>query len=153
MSLPERRYDLAARVMAEAIETAQHTGTPVADALSTAARATGRTLAARVPTGTGERPTQLDAVGAVLADNGYEPHITADGIALSNCPFHHLAETYTAWSCGMNLDLIKGLLDALAATCSSTIVCTAAGRHDRGGPSHLGERHRRRRARAGQVRG
>src|SRR5258705_4201965 len=49
VSLPERRYDLAARVMAEAIATAQRTGTSVADALSAAARATGQALTARVP--------------------------------------------------------------------------------------------------------
>jgi predicted ArsR family transcriptional regulator len=36
-------------------------------------------------------------------------------VTLSNCPFHQLAESYTALVCGINLHLIGGLLDALPA--------------------------------------
>jgi predicted ArsR family transcriptional regulator len=116
VSLPERRYDLAAHVMAEAITTAQHTGIPVADALREAARATGQALAERVRDKVGKRPSRaslLRIVSEVLADNGYEPRVSTDCMTLANCPFHSLAETYTALVCGMNLDLIHGLLDAL----------------------------------------
>jgi predicted ArsR family transcriptional regulator len=34
-------------------------------------------------------------------------------MTMANCPFHSVAETYTALVCGMNLDLIHGLLDTL----------------------------------------
>lgn len=119
VSLPERRYDLAARVMAEAIDVAQHTGIPVADALSQAARATGRALARQVRDKVKERPNQASlfrVVGEVLANHGYEPRVNTDCMTMSNCPFHSLAQTYTALVCGMNLDLIHGLLDALEPT-------------------------------------
>jgi predicted ArsR family transcriptional regulator len=119
VSLPERRYDLAARVMAEAITAAQHTGIPVADALSQAARAAGRALAKQVRDKVKERPSKASlfrVVGEVLANNGYEPRVSTDCMTMANCPFHSLAETYTALVCGMNLDLIHGLLDALQPT-------------------------------------
>ncbi len=102
VSLPERRYDLAGRVMAEAITAATRQGIPVADALRAAARTVGRSLG--VP---GDQPAE------VLARHGYEPRTTGDAVVLANCPFHALAERYTELVCGMNLDLINGLLDAL----------------------------------------
>ncbi|MGH3625523.1 MAG: transcriptional regulator, partial [Sciscionella sp.] len=58
----------------------------------------------------------IRAVSKVLTDNGYEPRTDADGITLANCPFHHLAKDYTSLICGMNLDLINGMLDALDQT-------------------------------------
>ena len=102
VSLPERRYDLASRVMVEAIAVAQADGTPVAQALGAAANAYGRTLGG-----------QGTDVAQVLADNGYEPRTGDDGIVLANCPFGGLAETHTALVCGMNLDLIDGVLCGL----------------------------------------
>jgi predicted ArsR family transcriptional regulator len=116
VSLPERRYDLAGRVLAEAITAARHPGVSVADALSAAARAAGRVLgeqARRTLTVRRPRTSPLEIVSEVLADNGYEPRLTADCVTLANCPFQDLAENYTAVVCGMNLDLIGGLLDAL----------------------------------------
>jgi predicted ArsR family transcriptional regulator len=105
VSLPERRYDLASRVMVEAIAAAQSGETPVSEALGTAARAYGHRL--------GEQGAD---VTGVLADNGYEPRADADGITLANCPFGGLAKTHTALVCGMNLDLVDGLLRGLRST-------------------------------------
>jgi len=102
VSLPERRYDLAGRVMAEAITAATLREIPVGDALRSAAETVGRSLGEP-----GEQPAE------VLARNGYEPRTTEAEIVLANCPFHALAERYTELVCGMNLDLINGLLDAL----------------------------------------
>jgi predicted ArsR family transcriptional regulator len=105
VSLPERRYDLASRVMVEAIAAAQIEGTPVAEALGAAARKYGETL--------GE---QGNDVTQVLADNGYEPRAGDEGIVLTNCPFGGLAKTHTELVCGMNLDLIGGVLSGLPST-------------------------------------
>ncbi|MGH3623211.1 MAG: helix-turn-helix transcriptional regulator [Sciscionella sp.] len=119
VSLPERRYDLASRVMAEAITAAADSGLPVTDALRRAASATGRAIGDDARHSAGTRPQHtalIRAVSDVLTDNGYEPRTDADGITLVNCPFHHLAKDYTALICGMNLDLIKGMLDALGQT-------------------------------------
>jgi predicted ArsR family transcriptional regulator len=109
VSLPERRYDLAGRVMAEAITVAGRDHVPVDEALHAAARATGRRIGQDAEVDVGV-PAQ-DAVSQVLARNGYEPRTVDGEIVLANCPFHSLAKTYTELMCGMNLDLIGGLLD------------------------------------------
>ena len=49
----------------------------------------------------------------MLVANGYEPRIDGPGLVLANCPFHALADEYTDLVCGMNLDLLSGLLDGL----------------------------------------
>jgi predicted ArsR family transcriptional regulator len=54
------------------------------------------------------------AVGQVLARHGYEPRVTGDGIVLSNCPFHRLARSHSELMCGMNLELINGVLDRVS---------------------------------------
>jgi predicted ArsR family transcriptional regulator len=112
VSLPGRRYDLAGRVMAEAITAAQQ-GIPLADALRDAARDAGRMLGERALRAAEAPADPEDAAREVLAESGYEPRVTAGGVTLANCPFHSLAETYTDLVCGMNLDLIDGLLDVL----------------------------------------
>ncbi|HYN93546.1 MAG TPA: transcriptional regulator [Pilimelia sp.] len=111
VSLPDRRYDLAGHVMAEAITASTRQAIPVADALRAAARATGRALGDQA--GGGGEPDPVAALTGVLASHGFEPRTGEGGLILANCPFHRLAANYTALVCGMNLDLIDGLLDAL----------------------------------------
>lgn len=115
VSLPERRYDLAGRVMAEAITAAARDATPVTEALRAAARATGRALVAESD---GQQVTESagQQVTEVLAAHGYEPRATGSCVTLANCPFHSLAENYTELVCGINLDLLDGVLDALGST-------------------------------------
>lgn len=53
---------------------------------------------------------------AALERWGYEPTQGDDGqISLANCPFHRLAEEHRSLVCGMNLDVISGLLEGLEA--------------------------------------
>lgn len=117
VSLPERRYDLAATVMAEAIADSNASGAPVHDTLCAAARRVGAELADETRRRLGRRSGRAAAVSAVcetLTGVGYEPH--ADGgpeITLHNCPFHAVAGQYTELVCGMNLDIVTGLLDGL----------------------------------------
>jgi len=116
VSLPERRYDLAGRVMAEAISEAKRAGTPVDDTLTEAARSAGREIGeqARGLLGSHRTPEDaLRAVGEVLAEQGYEPRLRAGCLTLGNCPFHSLAQRYRDLVCRMNLDLIDGVLDGL----------------------------------------
>ena len=118
VSLPERRYDLAGRLMAQAIAAATESGGPVADALHEAAVVEGRQLGDRVSARLGRRRSPAacdDAVAGVLADYGYEPRTDDDAITLANCPFHALAREHTELVCGMNLDLLTGMLE----TCDS----------------------------------
>lgn len=103
VTLPERRYDLASRIMAEAITAAERDGSPISEALREAARAAGRACAA-----------ERDGLRETLTELGFEPHgDPAGGIQLANCPFHNLAADYTELVCTLNLDLIAGLIERL----------------------------------------
>jgi len=99
VTLPERHYDLAGRILAGAVDTAATGDAPVLDAVEQAAAAGGRRLAA-----------PQTALVDVLTDLGYEPRATGDGLVLGNCPFHALAATHTALVCGMNLGVVTALL-------------------------------------------
>ena len=101
VSVPPRHYELAARLLAAAVEAADDA--PVRTALSTVATATGRALGSDVR---GGGRSLLEA----LDEQGYEP-VTEDGgdIRLRNCPFHLLAEEHRELVCGMNVAMLGGL--------------------------------------------
>ena len=116
VSLPQRDYQLAGRLLARAVTDAEREGIAVGLALGRAARRTGHALGDRARRAAGARPTPTDLLAAatgVLVDCGYEPRTDGTGLVLANCPFHGLAEEYTDLVCGMNLDLLSGLLDGL----------------------------------------
>lgn len=116
VSLPERHYDLAGELLARAIVTTESTAVPVGEALSAAAAEAGRELGTRVRDGLPARSSakrQLEAVAAALTARGYVPQVEGGTITLANCPFHALARNHTDLVCGMNLDLLEGLLDGL----------------------------------------
>jgi predicted ArsR family transcriptional regulator len=113
VSLPERRYDLAGHVLAEAVDAAQRAGLPMEQLISEAAHAAGVALADETDTGA------ADPVGVVteaLAANGFEPRLADGRITLANCPFHDLAAGHRELVCALNLDLINGLISALGPT-------------------------------------
>lgn len=118
VSLPERRYDLAAQVMAEAITIAEKRAVPIGAALRQAASQAGRALGAEANRRAGARGSGADALAAVqdlLAERGYEPRQSGHGLELANCPFHDLAQRYADLMCGINVDLIGSLLDEAGA--------------------------------------
>ncbi len=119
VSLPERRYDLAAHVMAEAITIAEDQAVPIGAALREAAAETGRELGAEAKKKAGTHASPADALTAVtevLAGRGYEPRRAGQGFMLANCPFHNLAQRYTNLVCGINVELIDSLLAEAGAT-------------------------------------
>jgi predicted ArsR family transcriptional regulator len=116
VSLPERRYDLAGQVMASAIADSEQSAVPVAETLAAAASGAGRKLGREVLTRAGSKPSQAKlrrAIQEVLADHGYHPRVAGKTIRLTNCPFHSLAQNHTTLVCGMNLDLISGMLEGV----------------------------------------
>jgi predicted ArsR family transcriptional regulator len=116
VSLPERHYELAGRLFARAVTEAARDRVPVEDALRDAARDAGRTLGERARDRARPRASSAEVLAAtkdVLVDCGYEPRADDQGMTLVNCPFHTLAQEYTDLVCGMNLDLLRGLADAL----------------------------------------
>jgi predicted ArsR family transcriptional regulator len=117
VSLPQRDYELAGRLLASAITTADHDSLTVAEALGKVARDTGRALGRQAREDAGARPkpaSLLTAAVTVLGESGYEPRIDGTGLTLVNCPFHGLAQEYIDLVCGMNLDLMTGLVEGLA---------------------------------------
>jgi predicted ArsR family transcriptional regulator len=101
VSVPPRDYELAARLLAAAVDRAGDE--PVESALTSVARTTGRAL------GTGVRGGGRSLL-EVLDEHGYEPVVGENGdVRLRNCPFHLLAEEHRSLVCGMNVALLGGL--------------------------------------------
>ncbi len=103
VSLPERHYELAGRLLAQAMEESEATGEPVRTALHRKAHDLGAQLAGQGGTG----------VFDLLERHGFEPRHDGDAIVLGNCPFHALARDHTETVCGMNLRLLRGALEGL----------------------------------------
>jgi predicted ArsR family transcriptional regulator len=101
VSLPARRYALAAGLLAAAVSEASDTGNAVDVTLDRVARERGADLA------------RSDDVLEALADAGYEPRVVPSGIVLGNCPFHALVADHTRLVCTMNLRLLQGFTAAL----------------------------------------
>jgi predicted ArsR family transcriptional regulator len=131
VSLPERHYELAGRLLARAIIDAERDGAPVNDTLRDAARDVGRGLgnqARRLAGPRAGRAALVEASTDVLTECGYEPRTDAEGVTLANCPFHVLAQEYTELVCGMNLDLMNGLVEGLERAPFTACLDPAPGR-------------------------
>jgi predicted ArsR family transcriptional regulator len=116
VSLPERRYELVARLMAEALE---EKGSDPAASLDAVARRFGESLGAEARRQMGRRATQgrlLETACAVLRDQGFEPMMADAEIRLRNCPFDKVAQEHISLVCGMNLALAQGLVTGLGAS-------------------------------------
>lgn len=115
VTVPPREYELAARLLAAAVESDRSTATWVA--LQDRARQFGLNLGLRM------RPAADDARGPqatiepALREHGFEPVQQDDGsVKLRNCPFHKLAAEHPDLVCGMNLALIQGLAVGIGAS-------------------------------------
>lgn len=115
VSLPERRYEIPARLFATAIE--QMGGQMPPGALRAAAHEVGKAVGSAARERAGPRPSRRrlrSALREALEERGYEPLEAASGeIRLRNCPFHALVDDHRELVCGMNLALADGLLDGL----------------------------------------
>ena len=106
VSLPDRRYELAGQLLARAVEESDATGEPVRDVLHRTARECGAQMGA----------DGHEEVFPLLERYGFEPRYEGDAVVLGNCPFHTLARAHTRTVCGMNLHLLRGVLDGLGDT-------------------------------------
>jgi predicted ArsR family transcriptional regulator len=104
VSVPDRRYDLAATLLAAAVTEAIDTGAEVGEIVRRTAYDAGRTIGTGCPD-----------LRAVLVETGYAPRDTEGGLVLANCPFHRLAREYTELVCGLNLHLLRGMTDGAGA--------------------------------------
>ncbi len=116
VSVPPRHYELLAKLLADAIAT-DASGT-VRSTVAAVARQAGQASASG-------SISLLDA----LRGCGYEPVETAGGdIELRNCPFHQLAQQYTELVCGVNLELIQGILKAVGERPQRAVLAPREGR-------------------------
>ena len=115
VSLPERHYEVPAKLLATALE--QLAGPRPPDALRAAARDLGEGIGAAARRNSGPRPGRRRlraALEATLEARGYEPEETPSGeIRVRNCPFHALVADHRDLVCNMNLALADGILDGL----------------------------------------
>jgi predicted ArsR family transcriptional regulator len=113
VTVPERRYELIAEILAEAVADGGHPASEVAARL---AYERGRSVA-----------TGPDIVG-VLTDLGFEPDAGPDAVRLHNCPFHALAARHTDLVCGLNHAFLSGVVAGMDAPRPEPVLAPAAGR-------------------------
>lgn len=114
ISLPPRRYDLAAELFARSLERAADG--PAKQALALTAREFGSALGDQARRKAGPNPGRerlFEAAQTLLADFGFEPYREDGVIRLRNCPFDALAREHRDLVCGTNLDLMEGFLAGL----------------------------------------
>lgn len=115
VSLPDRHYEVPARLLATALE--QLAGPTAPDELRAAAHDLGEGIGSAARQRSGSRPSRRrlrSALEETLEARGYEPAETPAGeIRLRNCPFHALVEDHRELVCNMNLALADGILDGL----------------------------------------
>jgi predicted ArsR family transcriptional regulator len=123
VTIPERRYELIAEILADAVvDDPAHADRAAHDH----AKRRGREVAARVRAAAsgdaveGGRAVEGDTVEgdivAVLAALGFEPESEHGRVLLHNCPFHALATRQTALVCGLNHAFMDGLVEGLGRT-------------------------------------
>jgi predicted ArsR family transcriptional regulator len=119
LSLPPRRYELAGRLLARAADRIGRDDVGIGEAVADAARTEGRQLgdaAGRAVGPRGSRRARRTRLLEELVRLGYEPEARDDGgTTLRNCPFHSLAQEHTDLVCGMNLELVAGLIEGVGA--------------------------------------
>lgn len=116
VSVPPRKYDLAAELLADAVEEAGDRSARLA--LTDVARRFGRRLGEEIRGRLGARASRerrLAALSESLEAYGYEPRQEGRSVHLSNCPFHMLAEAHRELVCGMNLTLVEGVVEGMQA--------------------------------------
>jgi predicted ArsR family transcriptional regulator len=104
VSIPPRRYELAALILLEAIAS----GEVERATIGRIAREAGRRLA-------------TSDLGESLERVGYEPEEAGGETRFRNCPFHELKERDRPTTCQMNLALVQGLIEGADADATAVL--------------------------------
>ena len=131
VSLPARRYELAAGLLAAAVSEAAGSGAEVESTLDRLAREEGTRIGQAVAPLRGRRPSpavRAQRVADALAGEGYEPRAGDREVTLSNCPFSALVTDHPELTCHMNLALMEGFSAALPGAGVTAHLRPAAGR-------------------------
>jgi predicted ArsR family transcriptional regulator len=121
VTVPAREYELAARLLVQAVAADRSGQAPAA--LHEAAWKLGADLGRRHQAGPALGNGLHPDLKAVLSERGYEPwHDDAGTVRMRNCPFRRLAELEPEVICHTNLALIQGLLAGLGADDRSPVL-------------------------------
>jgi predicted ArsR family transcriptional regulator len=121
VSIPSRRYDLAAEILAEALEV-DSTARPqeqLADVAAEYGRNVGKQVRAR--NGDSRLLTALRLIG-------YEPAAAGADVVLRNCPYRHVAQARPEIICQMNLAFLAGVLDGVRSRSHHAVLSPSTGR-------------------------
>jgi predicted ArsR family transcriptional regulator len=117
VSLPARRYDVVAQLLAEGLDDAADPRSR--EAVRSAARRRGQAMGERARKELGRRPGQARARSAVVATlerAGYAPRTQPDGtIRLANCPYDALVDEHRDLICGANVAMTGAIAASLGA--------------------------------------
>ncbi|SIN77009.1 helix-turn-helix transcriptional regulator [Agromyces cerinus] len=103
VSVPDRHYDLAAELLSRAVEESDRSGAPIRPTLERVSARLGRALG----NASDSMTEVLDRLGYAPVDDG------ADGLLLTNCPFHRVAQNHTSTICAANAALLGGAVEGL----------------------------------------
>ncbi|MGH8911913.1 MAG: helix-turn-helix transcriptional regulator [Acidimicrobiia bacterium] len=94
ISMPPRRYLLAARILLAAVKS----GRVSLKDMQAAAHRVGIDLGG-------------EGLDTALIETGYEPVVEDDEIRFRNCPFHALVDEDRSTTCRLNLALVEGMVE------------------------------------------
>lgn len=119
VSIPERRADVIAGILVDAVMDTRPGEDPPTAAVNAARRqgeAIGQAARARVRPGRLGPERSVSIAEPILEQYGYEPDRPAPThLRLLNCPFHQLVKRSPDLVCAINLALLDGLLDGMQA--------------------------------------
>ena len=116
VSFPQRHYDVAAELLATALDRLDAPSS--AEVVAAVAREQGAHVGLEARHGAGPRPGKRrlrTALLDLLRGSGYSPEVdpASGAVCLRNCPYHTLAESHRTLTCGMNLAWADGVAEAL----------------------------------------
>jgi predicted ArsR family transcriptional regulator len=132
VSIPERRFELLAELLTQAVETAAP-GEPAHDAALRVADERGRALGAaeraRVRPGRLGAERALSLAMVMLDELGFEPERSGPTLVrLRNCPFHPLAAKSPEVVCGITRAFLAGYLEGLGSVATDAVLAPHPGR-------------------------
>lgn len=100
-SVPPRHYDLAASLLAAAVQHSIDTGMDIEKSLAQVAYQEGQRMGAAA-----------GDIHQLLHSAGYSPEPDGEGgTIMANCPFHRLSQDHTGVVCSLNGSLLSGALE------------------------------------------
>jgi predicted ArsR family transcriptional regulator len=113
MQVPPRSEALVGRLLAQAVDSKGKNPGREARRL---ARSEGERIGEHERARSTTRRPSLRSVARVLTELGYEPSPSARELRLENCPFHDVMRAAPELVCGMNVELVTGVLSGLGAS-------------------------------------